>query len=58
MMNTPLIRANTRFTNTPWEISENARIVSLICLLGIALSAAILPHVPTDELRWVFTHLE
>jgi hypothetical protein len=42
----------------PWEISENARIVSLICLFGVALSAAILPHIPADELGWVFAHLE
>jgi hypothetical protein len=47
-----------RPTNTRWTVAETRRVVCLVCLLGVTLSAALLPHFSTDQLGWVFTHLE
>jgi hypothetical protein len=52
-MNRPLLQANAK-----WSVEETRRVVCLVCLLGVALSAALLPHVSTDQLGWVFVHLE
>ena len=52
-MNRRLLRSNAR-----WSVAETRRIVCLVCLLGVTLSAALLPHVSTDQLGWVFAHLE
>jgi len=41
-----------------WNISQTARLLSLFCLLGITLAAAVAPHVSSNELGWVFAHLE
>jgi hypothetical protein len=40
------------------NISETIPMLSLFCLLGLTLSTAILPHIPSNELGWVITHLE
>jgi hypothetical protein len=52
-MNRPFLRANPR-----WSIAETRRIVCLVCLLGVSLSAALLPHLSVEQLGWIFTHLE
>jgi hypothetical protein len=45
-------------TDARWTVAETRRVVCLVCLLGVTLSAALLPHVSTDQLGWVFAHLE
>jgi hypothetical protein len=40
------------------ERCGNEAIVSLACLLGVTLSAALLPHVSTDQPGCVFARLE
>jgi hypothetical protein len=40
------------------NISETIPMLSLFCLLGLTLSTAVLPHIPSNELGWVITHLE
>jgi hypothetical protein len=52
-MNERLLRYQSRL-----EIMQPRRVVCLVCLLGVALSAALLPHVAFDQLGWVFAHLE
>ncbi len=52
-MSRRLFRSNAR-----WSVAETKRIVCLVCLLGVTLSAALLPYVSTDQLGWVFAHLE
>lgn len=41
-----------------WEIPHTVRLLGLFCLLGITMTTAVLPHIPSNELGWVFTHLE
>ena len=41
-----------------WDISQTVRLLSLFCLLGITLTTAVVPHIQSNELGWVFTHLE
>jgi len=52
-MNRRWLRSDTR-----WSVAETRRIVCLVCLLGVTLSAELLPHVSNDQLGWVFAHLE
>jgi hypothetical protein len=52
-MNRRWLRSDAR-----WSVAETRRIVCLVCLLGVTLSAALLPHISTDQLGWVFAHLE
>ncbi len=40
------------------DISQTIRLLSLFCLLGASLTIAALPHVSSNELGWVITHLE
>jgi hypothetical protein len=40
------------------SLRDIGRVVCLVCLLGVTLSAAVLPHVAADELGWVVAHLE
>ena len=41
-----------------WDISQTVRSLSLFCLLGMTLTTAVVPHVPSNELGWVFAHIE
>ncbi len=41
-----------------WDISQTGPMLSLFCLLGLTLTTAVVPHIPSNELGWVITHLE
>jgi hypothetical protein len=54
-------RSNDRppiLANAIFPLGQMTKIVCLFALLGVSLSAALLPHFGLDELGWVFTHLE
>ena len=52
-MNSQLIRPYPKK-----HLPDIKRVVCLVCLLGVTLSAAFLPHFAADQLGWVFAHLE
>ena len=39
-------------------VSTPLAVVSLFCLLGLAVSAALLPLFASEEISWVISHLE
>jgi hypothetical protein len=39
-------------------VSASLAAVGLFCLLGLAISVAVIPHVPAEDLGWVLAHLE
>jgi hypothetical protein len=39
-------------------LSTPLAVVSLFCLLGLAISAALLPLFASEEISWVISHLE
>jgi hypothetical protein len=39
-------------------VSTSLAAVCLFCLLGLAISVSVLPHIPAEDLGWVITHLE
>ena len=43
---------------TPLTISLSLAAICLFCLLGVAISVAIIPHLPPDQLAWVLAHAE
>jgi hypothetical protein len=52
-MNSQLIRPYPKK-----RLPDIARLVCLVGLLGVTLSAAFLPHFAPDQLGWVIAHLE
>jgi hypothetical protein len=52
-MNRPFLPATAR-----WSVADTSRVLCLVGLLGMSLSAALLPHFAIDQLGWVFAHLE
>jgi hypothetical protein len=41
-----------------FEFSNGFEPICLFCLLGLLLSAAILPLVPAEQLSWLMLHIE
>jgi hypothetical protein len=39
-------------------VSTSLAAVCLFCLLGLAISVAVLPHIPVEDVGWVIAHLE
>ena len=39
-------------------LPRTVKVAYLFCLLGLAISAAVLPHYSPDDVTWVMTHLE
>jgi hypothetical protein len=39
-------------------VADTLKMLCLFALLGLTISAAVLPHVAPDDLAWVFAHLE
>jgi hypothetical protein len=39
-------------------VSTSLAAVGLFCLLGLAISAIVLPHIPAEHLGWILAHLE
>ena len=46
-----------RFVYTPL-VSTNLKVVCLFCVLGLALSAVIVPLIAPEHLTWVLSHIE
>jgi hypothetical protein len=42
----------------PLTVSTSVAAVGLFCLLGLAISVIVLPHIPAEHLGWVLAHLE
>jgi hypothetical protein len=39
-------------------VSTSVAAVGLFCLLGLAISVIMLPHIPAEDFGWVLAHLE
>jgi hypothetical protein len=46
-----------RFIYSPL-LSTPFKVVCLFCLLGLALSAVIIPMIAPEQLTWVLSHIE
>jgi hypothetical protein len=46
-----------RFIYSPL-LSTPFKVVSLFCLLGLALTAAVIPMIAPENLTWVLSHIE
>jgi flagellar motor switch protein FliG len=40
------------------SLPSTVKVAYLFCLLGLAISAAVLPHYSPDDVTWIMTHLE
>ena len=40
------------------SLSTAFKVVALFCLLGLTLSAAILPMIAPEQVAWILSHLE
>ena len=52
----PLARAAA--TAMAGTAADTMKMLGLLSLLGLVVSAALLPHVAPNDLGWVFSHLE
>jgi hypothetical protein len=50
-----VVRSNATY---PLFLSTSFRVVCLVCLLGLAVSAVVLPTVAPEEISWVLSHIE
>jgi hypothetical protein len=39
-------------------VSTSVAAVGLFCLLGLAISMIVIPHIPAEHLGWILAHLE
>ena len=46
-----------RFVYSPL-LSTGLKVVCLFCVLGLALSAVIIPLIAPEEISWVLSHIE
>ncbi len=53
------LAAPARFSATsPRFPSTSVTVVCLFCLLGLVVTAAIIPLIPPEQLSWVLAHIE
>ena len=45
-------------TSHPQILPTSVTVVSLFCLLGLAITAALLPLFAPEEISWVLSHIE
>jgi hypothetical protein len=53
----PDIAARSRKINLPVP-STSVTVVCLFCLLGLAITAAIVSMTPLEDISWVLSHIE
>jgi hypothetical protein len=53
----PDLAARSRKINLPVP-SISITVVCLFCLLGLAITAAIVPLIPLEDISWVLSHNE
>jgi hypothetical protein len=49
--------ARSAATSSPFP-STSVTVVCLFCLLGLVVTAAIIPMIPPEQLSWVLSHIE
>ncbi len=50
-----VVRSNAAYS---LFVSTSFKVVCFLCLLGLAVSAAVLPMVAPEQLSWVLSHIE